>query len=69
MLTFGVQFGTEPYVWSFGGLTEGLQGDREKGVVRGVINKEGYYNVNLQVADKVGKSISAFITLNIQPNI
>jgi hypothetical protein len=64
-LKFGAKFGTQPYIWSYSNLPGGMIGNENTGEIEGFIRIAGYYNIDIQVADKNGKSASAYITLNI----
>ena len=48
-------------------MPKGLVGNAKTGLISGVAREEGYYVIQLQVADRVGKSASAYVTLNVQP--
>jgi hypothetical protein len=44
--------GVEPYVWAFLNLPEGLSSNEKTGELEGYLKEAGYYNLNVQVADK-----------------
>ena len=44
-----------------------MSGDALKGAIEGKIEKQGYFNFNVEVADAEGASAQAFLTVNIQP--
>lgn len=58
--------GVEPYVWAFLNLPEGIVSNKKTGELEGYLNQAGYYNLNIQVADKEGKSASGFLTIKAQ---
>ncbi len=66
-LTFEVQNGKSPYIWSITNLPPGLHADT-KGIINGTFIQEGYYTISVLVSDMTGKSASSYFVFNVQPN-
>lgn len=66
-IPFVVKNAVGPLVWVFRGLPSGIKGNSNEGAVEGQVAEPGYYNVEVEVADKEGKAGQAFVVLNIQP--
>lgn len=63
---FEARGGSRPYVWSITGLPQGLNADRDGGVL-GTPARTGTFTVNAQVSDGAGAQTSAPFTLVIRP--
>ena len=68
-IPFTVKTSAGALVWVFRGLPTGIQGSSNDGLVQGTISETGYYNLQVECADKEGKSGQAFITINVQPRV
>lgn len=68
-IPFTVKTSAGSLVWVFRGLPTGIQGSSNDGIIQGSVTEAGYYNLQVECADKEGKSGQAFITINVQPKV
>jgi hypothetical protein len=66
-IPFTVKSAAGQLVWVFRGLPSGIKGNSNEGVIEGKAPEAGYFNFEVECADKEGKSGQAFITINVQP--